>query len=404
MHGSSQAVRCAADGLVVCHGQGCHVTLTNVKFKRCTLVATAGARVTLSHCSFVLKPSRRGSVAILASDEGTLVQTDECTIFRGTQGVLVQRRARLEATALTITEVTRLGVEVKDAGSAAHLTNCIFAEFRFPAQDAADSGLKNGATTQKANSQCEAPRASLNVTGDVAGLGLYAHSEGYLKLQNLSMTGASVHVSSAASADVASCNVTAAAPDCASLSFTSGAGGSVVNSMLLRSSVGISVSGTGSKVVMERCYSLEHALAGVHACDGGTVVGSRCSASADGATGVAYLVATGGVLDLKGCVCSEARQGVCVRERGRLFARHLTAQGCIAAGLEVGEGGTASFVQCTVKHCKNAGVMVGDEGSNVDMRNCVVTRCAGNCFGAKAGAHARLKFCDFSHSTQNCGV
>lgn len=60
-----------ADGAVVCYGHGCNVTFHNSAFKRCTLVATAGARVGLTNCSFSNDTSNCDGLGLLVSGAGT---------------------------------------------------------------------------------------------------------------------------------------------------------------------------------------------------------------------------------------------------------------------------------------------------------------------------------------------
>ena len=180
---------------MVCRGAGCHVTLTNVTFKQCTLVAIAGASVALSNCSFELNsnnPSRScgGAIGIVASGQGTSVRADACYVRRGTQGISVQLGAKLEASGLTVTETTRIGIEVTGPASSAHLSNCMLAEFKFkfPGHVSADSAARHGESDPaKSNPPpSEAPGSALaNVlaaTEQVAGFGVYVHSEGYVNL------------------------------------------------------------------------------------------------------------------------------------------------------------------------------------------------------------------------------
>lgn len=341
---------------------------------------------------------------------------------------MVQAGATLQATALCMSDVARIGVEVADFATSATLAGCLLAHFRFPhaphnrgaspavrGGDAAAGGSGGGGGPRSAGGTAPCAGASpssppnptntgLHVHSCVAGFGVYAHSESHVNLRNVSMDGAQVHISSAATAELIGCTLSATPADCASLSFTGGAQGSAFQCMLLRSSVGVSVSGADSKLALERSFCVEHALCGIHVCDAAKVIGTQCNVSACTAAGAGVLVATGAVADLREGGCTGGQHGVCVWGGGRVFARHITVQGCARAGFDVYEGGAASCVQCTVKRCKGAGAMVSHRGSKIDLKNCRVVQCNGNGVGATAGARAALKYCVVSRSKSNCGL
>ena len=116
---------------MVCHGKRCNVTFSEASFKHCTLVATAGACVTLHACSFTLEPEGHHGIALVATDKGTAVHLDQaCTIWGGAQGCLVQAGARLTASGLLIERVSVAGVLVTGLNSSLQLTECRLRNFR----------------------------------------------------------------------------------------------------------------------------------------------------------------------------------------------------------------------------------------------------------------------------------
>lgn len=75
---------------MVCHGANCHANFTDVRLMRSTLVATAGAHVTLKGASFTRPRSGGTGVAIFAHGSGTSVNLKGGSITGGAQGATVQ--------------------------------------------------------------------------------------------------------------------------------------------------------------------------------------------------------------------------------------------------------------------------------------------------------------------------
>jgi hypothetical protein len=77
---------------VVCHGSGCKVTFSAVKFAACTIVALQGAQVTVTSSSFSFDTSQSRGLAVFANGHGTSVRMHGSSITGGTQGVTIQVR------------------------------------------------------------------------------------------------------------------------------------------------------------------------------------------------------------------------------------------------------------------------------------------------------------------------
>ena len=75
---------------MVCHGENCRANFTDVRFTRSTLVATAGAHVTLTGASFTRPRIGGTGVAILAHGSRTSVNLKGGSITGGAQGASAQ--------------------------------------------------------------------------------------------------------------------------------------------------------------------------------------------------------------------------------------------------------------------------------------------------------------------------
>lgn len=101
---------------MVCHGEGCNVTFSDVTFEHCTLVATAGAKVTVTNCNFIRDLE---GVSVFASSTNTTVCMHDNKVNGGEHGVVVQAGASLNASILDIQQAVLSAVEV--SGSVAQL-------------------------------------------------------------------------------------------------------------------------------------------------------------------------------------------------------------------------------------------------------------------------------------------
>ena len=113
-----------AGGVLACHGKGCNITLSDVKFNGCALVATAGATVSLTSCSFTRD---KGGVSAVASGQGTTVFMRDVTLRGGELGVAAMQEGSLKASQLHLKRVTS-GVDVSDKLSTVELDDCVFGD------------------------------------------------------------------------------------------------------------------------------------------------------------------------------------------------------------------------------------------------------------------------------------
>lgn len=107
---------------MVCHGEGCNVAFSDVTFERCTLAATAGAKVTLTICT--LNHRDRESVSVLASGTNTTVNMHDNTVQGGGHGVNVQAGASVNAKNLDIQHARLSGVNVSGELSTLEIKSC----------------------------------------------------------------------------------------------------------------------------------------------------------------------------------------------------------------------------------------------------------------------------------------
>lgn len=94
---------------------------STVTFLSCTLVVAAGAKATLTRCSFL---RRDAAASIIASGARTNVSVSDTTISQGHIGVLVQHGAVLSGNSVNLSHITQSTVVVKGRGSRLDLEQC----------------------------------------------------------------------------------------------------------------------------------------------------------------------------------------------------------------------------------------------------------------------------------------
>lgn len=120
------ALHCAG-GYVVCHGKGCKVTFTNVKFKNCCLVILAKAKCTLNDVTFDNEKFHLLSIAV--KDSGSKVVMREGVITGGENGIFLSEGSCLEASGVTVEKILSIAVKSTGKKSSVMLTDCTFKNF-----------------------------------------------------------------------------------------------------------------------------------------------------------------------------------------------------------------------------------------------------------------------------------
>ena len=354
-----------AGGVVVCSGRGCNVTFTNVSFERCTVVAVAGATVTLTACVFSLDPSARHGLALLASGAGTTVHmgahgVEGCTIEGGLQGVSVQAGAKLHASCLVVTQVSVVGVEVTGAGSQLELHNCDICSFP-RLQKVGIVGV------HELNADSSEEHESLNVA-----VAVRKRSSAHLNQVKVRKVGCGVEVDDA-SATLVACTVEDVQGG-ACLEFGNGARGAVKDCTLMKSrDSGISASGAKTKVDVSDCGLQGHWHGGLYIWQGAQIAAQRCHASGNKEAG--YVAADDGtLLTLTDCESTGDQIGCSAKEGGKLVATRVTVDESVTGGIVAWEGGKGACTECVVTAARDRGVVVCEAG-NVSLKKCAVRSC-----------------------------
>lgn len=358
----------------MCYGSGCNVSFEDVKFSRCTIVALAGAQVTLTTSFF--QNATKG-LSIMASGAGTVVRMHGGSIKYGAQGAMVQEGARLQASSLTITRSASVGVEVKDKGSSVQLVDCDMHEFPY----------------QK------------NESGIVA-VGVRVHHNSSAHLSSLTLSGMchGITVQEGATAKISECNVANTLQS--SVTFEGGACGTVTGCTFKGSQkvCGLCVCGVGSKVEASACCVLEHAYSGVVVLKGGALTAESCESSMNKYEGY-YVHDSGSSLTLKNCTSDRDLRGCGVQGEGAtLTAQNTTVSNCTSDGFAAWNSGVAVLTECTVSSCRKDGVLVKGIGSRVEMDRCSVAAPHQHCAVAKSGGFLRVQGCTLAKSATGCGI
>ena len=86
----------------MCLGSGSAVTFEDVVFEKCSLVVVDGAHSTLTRSQFREMAASTAGLSVCADGHGTKVAVNGGTISGGTQGMLVQAGASLQASEFNI--------------------------------------------------------------------------------------------------------------------------------------------------------------------------------------------------------------------------------------------------------------------------------------------------------------
>lgn len=335
---------------VVCYGEGCNATFTDVTFADCTLVVLAGAHVTLNAPTFTQEGEVGASLSVLADGAGTKVVVNSGDITGGMQGAIVQGGAHLEACDLTIAEVELTGVLVKDEGSSLSLTSCTMQDFSSLHNDVSD--------------------------------GVWLHSN--------------------ATASLSKCNFAHAGRACI---FVSHSGtGHLHDCAMLESGSGIHATGSCSHVHATRCHFVHNTGPGALVLGGATLTGDMCRSEGNARAGYA-VSESGSEMQLIDCTSDSDDVGCSASYQGTLIARKVNVSGSWEQGYWC-QGGTMDLKVCSATACIENGVLCGC----VVVDGCMSVLHAVGCtmqvnghagFVSEQGAEMSLKGCC---SRKNTGV
>ena len=400
---------------MVCSGMGCNVTFTNVSFDRCTVVAVAGATVTLTSCSLSLDGCCLG---LLASGAGTTVRMGAdggkgCTFNQGYQGVSVQAGAYLHACNVTVANACVAGIEVTGAGSKLELSDSHVRKFpplsnTFPTH----SDTSNVAVAVRDGSTARVTNVSIQKVGCGVEVGNSSAQLSECCIEN--MHGGSCiefEVNKSGFAAERSCTVH---------------GCTLVHSKY----AGIFVSGAHGDVDVRDCTLHSHAYAGLCVTGKATVTAMRCRAW--GSKEAGYIAEDqGSSMTLTDCESTgddrgrlADGRGCFAKQGGRVAALRVKVsdstssavvawkQGCVEmaeciviggkeCGVIASEGGHANMTKCKVTSSSLQGVWVTGKSSNATLTDCIVEHAGQSCMHVQGGGSVMMTRCDVKHGVED---
>jgi hypothetical protein len=268
-----------AGGIIVCHGSECSVTFTGTHFLGCTVVALAGATVTLSNCTSQNSTNGPSGVSILASGDRTAVLVDGGSIIGGAHGIAVQKGACVKASNLSVTRCFVVGIECRDTGSSIELMNCNVSHFSEQCTEVVDI------TGVLARAGCSAIISACTLEAVPYGVDIQTKANASItgcQVAGCKVTGLSV--SSGGRATIAECTVQRCGVAAVHF-FEEGTFASITDCELSGSEQhGVLVSNSGRGVV-QRCQLLKNGSGGAWVSFSGMLTISRCSSVGNGSSG-----------------------------------------------------------------------------------------------------------------------
>jgi hypothetical protein len=371
------AVLWCAGGTVICTGAGCSVCFEDVHFDRCCLVVLAGAHVALKACHMQNSKFSGSGVSIYIADAGTAVQMRGGRITRGVQGVAVRNGAFFQGTDVMVQSIQLCGIEVKDSGSRAHLSNCTFQDFLL--------------------------RQSPSQASAVKVMGIYVHDSASMELQNVEVRSCEVGVLAHHGSRVSafSTKVTGATYIC--MCFMSEATAELSHCSLSGAVHGLFVEGAETTVTVSHCEFESNEEMGVQAADYARVELSHCTSREN--CGAGYWTRAHSTMKLDDCTSvGDQRSGCGASDDAILVARNVSITDCVGFGFEVSSRAQATLEQCKVRQAAEAGVLVTSEGTKAALGDVHVSDCSRSCAVISGGATATLTGCVFNGSIEGHGI
>lgn len=317
-------------------------TFTDVTFHHCTLVALAGAQVSLTRPKFYAEMDGSSTAAtspgisVYSHGNGTLVHVWGGSITGGYQGLMVQDGAHVDASELTVSRISVIGAKTSGKGSCLALTGCKIHEF----------------STANKEVDCDG--------------GVMAFHD-----SRLQMVACEIDV-----CGVASCGVQVSARatliDCTVAGSLSG---------------GLTVLGSGNSVNAEGCVFKSNAGSGAAAISMGHLVAHNCKSSCNKVNGFSAH-GRGSVVQLTDCSSTDDNLGVRAMSGGKLTAESVRVYRSQTDGFSVVSGGSMMLKQCHAVSSKNSGIVVRTRGSSVEAEDCHLAQ--NQEFGAVASKGGRL--------------
>jgi hypothetical protein len=363
-----------AGGVVVCCGEGCTATFTDVTFNNCTLLALQGAHVTLNQSKHQHSHAASSGLSIYTHGPGTKVAVRGGTISGGIQGASVHAGARLEAYGLNVSAVEVLGVEVCDVQSSLRLTDCKVHGFSSVYRDL---DIMCG-IFMHAGSKAEL--SSLDVQGPVYGLAV--HGKAALRLSDSTVSGTVSHC----------------------VAMTLGATGRLDRCKFLRSKAGhgLFVEGEGSCLHVSQCRLSHNGSSGGSASNGGKLTAVCCKTAGNKVAG--FSVQVSGVLNLSRCSSDGDACGCRLATGAKLHARKVAVRSSAQAGFVLESLGHMVLRECSARQCGTFGIEGKGTGSWLDAEDCAILECQAACVQLHSSARGKCKGCTMSHSVLSSGV
>ena len=279
---------CGADGTIICFGEGCVVRLESCALAGCSVIAAAGAHVTISQNSDFHKTR----LAIFAHGPGTRVTIESAGIRGCRQALCVAAGAAASLTRCVVSDATVTGCEVRGQGSTLELRDCTITDAGSPPDyQWWIMGLwaHSGARAEVARSAIM--RMTAGALAEGPGTDLQLHDTSLMS--NLAC---GAYIGFSARASFKECDF-----------FT------VANSPAQHTGVEVSGSGTDVAIIGSRLrFNVSY---GARVSDRATLKGSRCKSEQNGAAG--WCAEQGAEADLESCTSIGER--AYVRAPGAMF-------------------------------------------------------------------------------------
>lgn len=362
-----------AGGVIVCHG-ACSVTFTSCRFESITLVALAGAQVTLTDCHFDLSYTDNDTVAVFVSGEGTGVTMRECTIDEGSVGVVVEAGASLEAHSLNISGALDTGARVTGSGSVLKLHD----------STVEDLGHDLGSVEHMAG---HAVFVCAGAEAELIGVHLL------FQLRRAVVTAVVV---SGAKATIRDCEIQGCVAS--ALEFGEGATGSVENCNVTGPGAGVIVSEAGTAVVVARCHFHGMATQSVAVQNGGVLRVQECTNTGTECGTLALAKGEDTQMQLDGCTSEGGKFGCVCMDHAVMTLNNVSVCNCDVDAFSV-EGAAAAYLHgCRASDVGSSGMWAVGSGTRVEMRSCAVVSAQSACVEAYYGARMLLHECTLSYA------
>lgn len=291
----------------------------------------------------------------------------------------LQGGAQFTASNVTITKTALVGVEVRDQGSAATLSDCTLKEF---------PPLYNETFAVRA---------------------VHAHAGSKVTLTSTTVSGGVFGVDArvAAEATLTDCNIRNPVQAC--VVIRNGACGWLEGCLLGRTlqcdlpmSYGLYVDGPGSETHANKTRFVGHAQSGAFVHETAKLTAHACISSGNHVSG--FVVHSKGRMELKDCRSERDGKGCLVEEGGSLAAVNVTVARSEGEAFAIGEEGQAQLVGCSGTNCGEEGVQVAHEGTVVLLEMCTFSQNEFDNVVVRQGATAILNECTLSQSATKSGV